>query len=254
MKVKISTGIGVPIVAACIILLGTRTVSIPKEAPQPAAVAQKKSVSDKHLDHLIAELKNKPSRRVARMLLKLKGPRVVERLIAEVEGGNISYYTIEALGKLGDPRAVKPLVDYMYKDRPYFSNSYFVAQALYRINDEPARSALKAALRSQNKEIEHTVAAGLGDLGTPQALEFLNELLKSKTPEHRITGVLGYCRKDTGRARDVLVASLDDPNEYVRFYAARGLQKMGDERGIADLIDGLSLPDKRVRWQAAGLL
>ncbi len=34
MKIKISTGIGVPIVAAFVILLGTRTVSTPKEAPQ----------------------------------------------------------------------------------------------------------------------------------------------------------------------------------------------------------------------------
>ncbi len=34
MKVKISTGIGVPIVAAFVILLGIRTVSTPKETPQ----------------------------------------------------------------------------------------------------------------------------------------------------------------------------------------------------------------------------
>ena len=227
----------------------------PTTKPGVGAVANGEHISDEQLDRLIAELKNRPTRQsAAKKLLKLKGPRVVERLIAEVEGGNSSYYIIKALGKLGDPRAVKPLADRMYKDQEGFSTFYTVAQALCRIGDKQANSALKAALRNQNKKLRHTVAAGLGELGTPQVLEFFNELLKSKTPEHRITGVLGYCRIDAGRARDVLVASLDDLNGYVRFYAARGLQKMGDERAVPVLIDSLGHTDRVVWWEAAQIL
>ncbi|MBN1126617.1 MAG: HEAT repeat domain-containing protein [Sedimentisphaerales bacterium] len=218
-------------------------------------------ISEEQLDQLIAEIKvsRKSNPPAAKKLLTLKDPRVIQRLIAEVEKADASFkpyshYFIEALGQSGDPRAVKPLVDWMYRDRPYFTSSNSVAKALCQIGNQPAQRALREALRSNNTRIAHGVAQGLGKLGTPQALVFLDELRKSKKSEYRITAVLGYRNVDSEDARDIVIIFLSDTDGCVRYYAARRLQDINDKRVLAALIDSLELENITIRCKSSEFL
>jgi HEAT repeat protein len=110
----------------------------------------------------------------------------------------------EALGKLGDARAVEPLIACL-KD-PQWSYRGLAASALGELGDARAVEPLLACLNEPNKAIREGALESLGKLGDARAV-----------------GPLIACLKDY---------AISDK-------AARALLKLGDERAIPALVSAL---------------
>lgn len=89
-----------------------------------------------------------------------------------------------------------------------------------------------------------------GEPAVPQLLATLD----APDPQLRGAGawLLGFLKDPRSAAR--LVGALDDPVAYVRYEAAASLLKLGDDRGLPIVIDGLEAPDAMVRSKCIILL
>ena len=118
---------------------------------------------------------------------------------------------IDALGDLGSPRAVKPLLATYQK----FLNNEFV---------------------------RHDAAIALGKLGDPAAIEPLIFEMGSKDICSRVgrdeTAKLLASFRDV-RVVEALISALDDKDGTVRCLAAQGLAQLGDARAVSRLISSL---------------
>ncbi len=86
---------------------------------------------------------------------------------------------IEALGRIADPRAVRPLAEFIQ-----IRNSHLAEQAvtaLGRIGTEQAMSHLDLAL-GHNENIDQLIVTTCGQLKTPAALSVLNRALQKAHP------------------------------------------------------------------------
>jgi HEAT repeat protein len=130
-----------------------------------------------------------------------------------------------ALGEIGDPRAVKPLI---------------------------------AVLKDHKEDVRKAAAIALGKIGDPRAVEPLIAVLKE------IEGVVfrGVCRAaaealgEIGdpRAVEPLIAALKDKDEYVRKAAAIALGEIGDPRAVEPLTNALQYGGPELRKAAAEAL
>jgi HEAT repeat protein len=108
---------------------------------------------------------------------------------------NIRLAAASALGRIGDTRAVKPLIVAL-DDRLRVKE--VAAQALGEIGDPVAVEPLIATLGDENWEVRSTVAKALGKIGDP-------------------------------RAKKPLVNLLNDKSENVRWYASQALETIAGE-------------------------
>lgn len=139
----------------------------------------------------------------------------VKALSAEIP--ELRMAAANALGELGEPKAVSPLVD--------------------RLNDTDPR-------------IRERAARSLGMLGDPRAVDPLIRYLDDTHPRVRreVAESLGTIGSD--RAVSALRDLLDDPNETVRRIAIDGLGNLGRPEPIPDLVEALSDPSPIVRRAA----
>ena len=147
-----------------------------------------------------------PKNEWQRVLLAIaQGQRdAIEPLVATIKkyGSGVDE-AVEALGNIGDARAVKPLL-VLYDQTPAGPMRKTVIQALVRIGS-PAVEPLTAAL---TVDIDMSIPFGVTALGRVGAAEALGKI-----------GDL--------RAREALLAALTDGFEYVRAAAARSLGQLG---------------------------
>lgn len=131
--------------------------------------------------------------------------------------GSVREYAAEALGVLGDIKAVDPLIDALYdKDEEV---RWKAAWALGNIGDRRAVEPLIYSLSDERWYVRRYAAASLGKL------------------------------KDKMSVMD-LITALNDNEWQVRRYAAEALGKIGDERAIKPLVNLLGDSDGDVRWKA----
>jgi HEAT repeat protein len=114
----------------------------------------------------------------------------------------VRFYAADALGQMGDLRAVEPLI-YALKDEDRIVKEA-VARALGELKDLRAVEPLIQTLEDEYSRVRGAAALALGELGDVQAVEPLIKVLKDE--------VWG-----------------------VRLDAARALAKLGDERAIEHL-------------------
>jgi HEAT repeat protein len=74
----------------------------------------------------------------------------------------------QALGELGDPRAVKPLIAAL--DEFYYRGEEVVVEALIQIG-EPAVDHLITALNEDDRDVRKRAVEALGEIGDPRAVE-----------------------------------------------------------------------------------
>lgn len=111
--------------------------------------------------------------RVAKEALALIDASAVEPLAAALRSDRreIRDSAVEVIGKIGDTRAVEPLISALgYSERP--------AIALGRIADPTAVEPLIASLRSSDTRLQSSAAIALGQIGDERAVEPLSALLK----------------------------------------------------------------------------
>ncbi len=138
---------------------------------------------------------------------------------------------VEALGQIGDQRAIAPLVDLLV--RTASEEDFFTVLA-----SEP---------------LLHQIRQALVTLGTP-AVQSLLPLLQHPAEKVRQAAATALAQIGDPRALDALILALNDTDWYVRQQAALGLGKIGDERAVEVLTHALGDRDPLVRRAATEAL
>ena len=109
---------------------------------------------------------------------------VVDKIIKVLKYGGMTEKAdaVVALGMIGDPRAVEPLIEYL----KYSKNVHLrteIVKALGRIGDKRATPALITVLESDSPSYMRAAAAkALGEIGDKRAIPALERALKDKYP------------------------------------------------------------------------
>ncbi|MCC6805761.1 MAG: HEAT repeat domain-containing protein [Anaerolineae bacterium] len=105
----------------------------------------------------------------------------VDMLITYLVKGSpaIQGAAAEALGYIGDERAIAPLLLLVHDQSNELRE--IAAEALGRIGNERAFEPLVAMLKDENEWVRRAAVVALGDLGDRRAIEPLSELLQDET-------------------------------------------------------------------------
>jgi HEAT repeat protein len=167
----------------------------------------------------------------------------------------------EALGKIGDSRAVPPLIEAL-KDTPQVRRIAIGAIAL--IANPSGEAALTQAIKNpdDDNEARAQAAAGLGKIATPSAVRTLIETLNDDDLKLRSAAVAALAR--AGRPRNdapprpealaAIIAALKDPRENTRRGAAQALQGIAAPEANPALIATLENRNNPTDLRAAAAL
>ena len=129
----------------------------------------------------------------------------------------VQYEAAEALGDLGDEKAIGPLITALKRDE-FSGVRWKAAEALSKMGN-PAVGPLIAALQYKDEDVRWKAAIALGEIGNLDAIAPLIQLLS-------------------------------DDDRFVRSRAAHALSMIG-EQAVFPLIHALKKGDPGVRWGAA---
>jgi HEAT repeat protein len=169
---------------------------------------------------LVDLLQDSETRESAASALAMQGAGSVEALIGELESDDpdVRDVVAEALGKIGNPRAVEPLGELLEIGTP--------------LNRRAAIDALVA-------------------IGGPEVAELLENFLTSDEPQIRELALRGLGRLAGREHTDAIVACCGDPDERVRQAALELLPNLAGNAALPRLADALKNDTPRVRAKAA---
>jgi HEAT repeat protein len=234
------------------IVTGERVVWREREAAVERLVALGKPA----VVPLIQALEQDHAGVLMRALGRLGDARAVEPLLAALCQVNphVRQDAATALGLIGDPRAIGPLIDAFRLesgDTEDITAWQDAAQALARLG-APAVEPLIRALRDENSTVRAWSAHALGQMGIPQAVGPLIAALADADLQVRSDASVALGKIGDASAAEALVARLSDPqeNELVRMDAARALGNVVTGAVFAPLAAALDDPAIEVRCQA----
>ena len=184
---------------------------------------------------------------------RLKKEGNVPALVQALRNRNpgVQYDAAEALGELGDPSSVGPLMAAFSGDR-YSGVRWKAAEALARIG-VPAIGPLVQALSHPDEDVRWMAAIALGEIGDPQAIGPLVRLLGD--PDRFVQSRAAFALGELGpEAVGPLMAALREGDPGTREGAARALGLIADTRGIEPLLGALGDPEETVRDAALSAL
>jgi HEAT repeat protein len=161
---------------------------------------------------------------------------------------DIQYEAAGALGDIGDPRAVEPLITAL-KNNELSGVRWKAAEALSKIG-VPAVDALIGGLSHEDDDVRWKAAIALGEIGDSKAVEPLIALLRDedrfvKSRAAHALGMIGEA------AVDPLIHALREGDGNLRWGAAIALGKIHDTRAIIPLIHALADKYENVRSESA---
>jgi HEAT repeat protein len=160
----------------------------------------------------------------------------------------------QALGEFKDPRAAEPLISLLADTHEYGKISVRSAAANALANiGTPAVKPLIAALGKGDVHEIEVKGEILAKIGAP-AMDPLIASLKDENPNVRTAAASALGKFNNFCAGDELITALKDENAGVRKAAAEALGKLGDLRAINPLIEMLRNGDRDDRWSAAAAL
>jgi HEAT repeat protein len=166
----------------------------------------------------------------------------------------VAHYALQALGTIGDARAVPVLIEVLGDENYHTSKE--ATEALAKIGVE-AVPALMAALKDRREWVVDSAARALGEIRDASAVKSLLAAL-GKRPKARpgIVTALGQLR--TRAAIEPLLALLKEPKLEVAYEAIQALGRIGARDGeyrLTVAVAGfLTSPDRRIRSAAAEAL
>ena len=178
------------------------------------------------------------------------GTRVVPLLIDHLAATNADTrrLTVEALGRIGDRRAVPALLQLLDAEPELM---IYAATALGRIGDERAADALLRLLAHPLAVIRQTGVAALNSLGCNNLSTRIASLLASPNPFVResATKIAGYFAFPQHQA--LLLTHCTDSNERVRVAAIETLPYLDAPDSISRLVNALHDSSPKVRAAVA---
>jgi len=138
----------------------------------------------------------------------------------------------EALGDLGDPGAVPQLISQAKRHASASVRSAAV-EAVGRIGDRSALSAVLEGVQDPDPTVRESVARVIGRLGQPQEHHLLlTPLLQDPAPRVRLAAVLALAELRAPEALDSLVGLLADSSEEVRRTVEAALVSFPDRLAV----------------------
>lgn len=182
------------------------------------------------------------------------GSPMVDVLIAQLGRDDVDTHraAVMALGHIGDPRAVPPLVALLATADPVLQVA--VSGALARLGDARGFEPLLALLGDEELSVRHAAIAALNSIGHPDMAARIVVLLADSDPRVResavkIAGYFGYAS-----CAESLIDRCRDVEESVRAAALEHIAFLDDERVLPLLIWALDRDTARARAAAAQAL
>lgn len=152
----------------------------------------------------------------------------------------------QALGKIGDNRAIIPLMSILNNRDENYRLRLAVAESLGRLGDEYAVNPLIEILADEREKsvyLKESAVKALGMLGDIRALEPLIDILESKRGirdkfnflKEQIIEAIGRIGKSHQKAAHTLIRALTDEAPSIRLAAVEALGLMGDEACLDSL-------------------
>jgi len=188
----------------------------------------------------------------AEVLGRIGDARAVEPLIRAivVEQLEIRVTAITALGKLGDTRAVEPLIKLLEDEEWTVRRN--AAEALGKIGDIQAVEPLIQAINDW--AIRENAVRALGKIGDARAIAPLIETLEDKSVKIRAATAETLGKIGDTRAILPLIMMLGDEYPVVRNCAEEAIEKRSHAQAIEPLIRALGEKNPDVRKEAAKIL
>jgi HEAT repeat protein len=178
------------------------------------------------------------------------GARSAQLLIEQLDDEDFEtrQAAVITLGRIGDTRAVGPLVRVLADDPELVIAA---AGALAKIGDRGAFEALLSLISHDDASVRQAVIAAINSLGHPEMANRAAALLEDPDPRVResavrIAGYFGYDNCTT-----LLLERCQDADEHVRRAAIEHIPYLEDERVIPTLADALENGPPPVRASAA---
>lgn len=153
--------------------------------------------------------------------------------------GGIKLVAIDALGKIGDTRAVEPLLKALNSEDRWIRRS--AARALEGIDDERIIQPMMYHLLEENEmdaEVRRSAARALARMRPLESIEYLAQALKDSSLGVRLEA--GYALGRIGDpAIEVLIKARNDQDSRVRDSAVAALGNIGGESAKRELISVL---------------
>ncbi len=159
---------------------------------------------------------------------------------------------IDALGQLGDPRAVRPLlflIETQGADGPIYDEA---VRALGHLGD--LRGAQNVRQAFEGARFDGTFAEALAAMFGREALEELLELADSGDAATRRAACEDLIRLASPVAAKTVAALLVDPDDDVRATAREALGQTIDAEKLEEILTGLEDPSPEVRAWTTSLL
>jgi HEAT repeat protein len=149
---------------------------------------------------------------------------------------SVRQSAVRALGTRRDLRAVKPLIEAL-GNRP--EERWWIINALGELGDTRAIDALTASLRDPSASVRSKAAEALGKLGDSQAVEPLVASLQDS--DYDVRGNAAKALGELGDVRAVapLIEAHKSDKSFVRSMVINALRKLKSKRAIDTLITAL---------------
>jgi len=194
------------------------------------------------------------------------GVEKADPAFAKAESGmRIRIAAIQALGRMGDARAIVPLMSILGNQRENYRLRLAAAESLGRLGDGQAVNPLINIVQDEQEPsqyLKESAIKALGMLGDIRALEPLLDMfdgqkgLKSKFNflKEQIIEAIGRLGSNENRALKTLLEALNDEASGIRLSAVESLAEVGDKTCIAPLRERLFDGDDDVAIAAVSTL
>ena len=191
--------------------------------------------------------------RAAASLGLLREPRAVRPLVEAMrdphEDGDVKLACAEALGQLRDPSVIPGMCELLADVDEWASPR--LAQVLRDFGAAAVQPLLAVLDRSDHLNARVWAAQILGRIGDSRATWPLVERLHDRAEQLRLAATNALAELRDGTAVPPLIGVvLRDPVAAVRAQAARALGELGDDRALPLLIASLGDPDYWMRFRA----
>lgn len=233
-------------------LLSALTCVLFVAIPAPAPIARAEPTRTELIQQLKA--KSAADRRAAVVALgKLGGPSAVAPLVdcLEDKDRSVARAAAESLGKIGLP-ALRPLTERLHHTSAEVRRA--AVQALGQLRDKQAIQPLIASLEDREGLVRGEAAGALGVLGDPEAIEPLVVCLRDEVVAVRIASASALGKLGDKRAVGGLIACLRDSEPAPRAAAVEALGRLGDPAAVGSLIPCLRDEEFAVRRAAVDAL